>query len=380
MPITSPQPFTLAAPQAALDDLRARLAATRWPDEIDGAGWDYGTSLAYLRELAAYWQGGFDWRKQEAALNAFPHYRLDVDGLGLHIIHQRGRGPNPIPLILTHGWPSTFYELTRVIPLLTDPAAHGADPALSFDVVVPSLPGFGFSDHPRQPGMVVSRVAELWVALMERLGYPRFAAFGSDIGAGVTNRLGLNHPDHLLGIYVLSVMSPYRGPGSAPLSEAEQAFVALTERWEEDEGAYGHQQATRPQTLAYGLNDSPAGLAAWIVEKFRAWGDTHGDVETRFSKDDLLTTVTLYWLTQTIGSSMRMYYEHRRYPRPLGPADRVRVPSAIGLTTEAVDHAPREWAERTYNIQRWTEFPRGGHFFALEEPGLLAAELRTFFH
>lgn len=377
---TGVAPFRIAIPQVVLEDLRARLLMTRWPDEVDGAGWDYGTNLAYLRELVEYWQDGFDWRQQEARLNAFAHYRLDVDGLGLHFIHERGRGPNPMPLVLTHGWPSTFYELTRVIPLLTDPGAHGGDPAQSFHVVVPSLPGYGFSDRPRRPGLFSGRIADLWARLMGRLGYERFAAFGGDIGAGVTSRLGLYHPDRLLGIYVLSVLAPYRGPGASPLSEAEQRFVALNERWEDEEGAYSHQQSTRPQTLAYGLNDSPAGLAAWIVEKFRAWGDTSGDVETRFSRDDLLTTVTLYWVTQTINSSMRLYYEYRRHARPLGPEERVRVPSAIGLTTEAVDRAPREWAARTYsNLQRWTEFPRGGHFFALEEPGLLVDELRAFF-
>ena len=275
--MTLPVPFKINTPQAVLDDLRSRLAATRWPDEVAGAGWDYGANLAYLRELADYWLNQFDWRKQEAALNAFAHYRMDVDGLGIHFIHERGRGPNPTPLILTHGWPSSFFELTKLIPLLTDPGAHGGDPAQSFDVVVPSLPGYGFSDASHTPGMLSSRVAELWATLMPRLGYARFAAFGSDIGAGVTSRLGLYHPERLLGIYVLSVLEPYLGPGTPPLSAAEQAFQALGEAWDRDEGAYSHIQATRPQTLAYGLNDSPIGLAAWIVEKWRAWGDTHGD-------------------------------------------------------------------------------------------------------
>jgi pimeloyl-ACP methyl ester carboxylesterase len=305
---------------------------------------------------------------------------MDVDGLGIHFIHERGRGPNPTPLILTHGWPSSFFELTKLIPLLTDPGAHGGDPAQSFEVVVPSLPGYGFSEASHATGMLSSRVAELWATLMPRLGYARFAAFGSDIGAGVTSRLGLYHPERLLGIYVLSVVDPYLGPGARPLSAAAQAFKAVGEEWDRDEGAYSHIQATRPQTLAYGLNDSPMGLAAWIVEKWRAWGDTHGDLESRFSKDDLLTTVMIYWITQTINASTRMYYEYCHHPRPLGPADRVRVPAAIGLTTEPVDRAPREWAERSYDIQRWTEFPRGGHFFAFEEPELLAEELRAFFH
>lgn len=375
------QPFTVDVPQAVLDDLRARLARTRWPDEVPGAGWAYGTNLAYLLELVEYWQTTFDWRRLERTINTFAHFRATIDGIGLHFIHQRGRGPAPLPLILTHGWPGSFLEMLKIIPLLADPGAHGGDPADAFDVVVPSLPGYGFSDPlPRQEIRPSQAIAALWARLMtEVLGYGRFGAHGGDIGAGVTTRLGLSFPDQLVGIHLTAVTEPYLGPGAPALSPAEQAYRALVERWDDEEGAYSHIQSTRPQTLAYGLNDSPAGLAAWIVEKFRAWSDCAGEVERRFSKDELLANVTLYWVTQTINSSIRLYYDSRHHSNPLGQGDRVTVPTGVALTREEVAHAPREWAERTYNLQRWVELPRGGHFTALEEPELLAQEIRHFF-
>lgn len=366
--------------EQTLVDLRERLERTRWPDEADRAGWAYGSNLAYMRELAEYWRTAFDWRAQERAINRFAHFRADMDGIGIHFIHEHGKGPRPLPIVLTHGWPGSFFEMHKLIPLLADPASHGGDPEDAFDVVVPSLPGYGFSDRPTEPGMTSTRVADLWARLMrDGLGYARFAAHGGDIGAGVTTRLGLRHPDHLFGIHVTAVAEPYLGPGARELSEAERAFTAVQEQWEQDEGAYSHQQSTRPQTVAYGLNDSPAGLAAWIVEKFRAWSDCGGEVERRFTKDELLTTIMLYWATQTINSSIRMYYEHQHYPAPIQQGERVTVPCGIALTQEAVDRAPREWAERTYDVQHWTELPRGGHFLALEEPELLARDLRAFF-
>jgi len=374
------EPFRIKAADADLADLGERLRRTRWPDEVDGAGWDYGASLAYLRELCCYWADGFDWRREESRLNAWPHFRAEIDGLNIHFAHVRGRGPNPLPLIVTHGWPSTFFEMSKIVPRLTDPAAHGGDAADAFDVVVPSLPGYGYSDRPRARGVTSSVVAGLWVRLMEGLGYPRFAAHGGDIGAGVTNRLGLYHADRLVAMHVTATLQPYLGPGSRELTAAERDFVALQERWRDEEGAYSHLQRTRPQTLGYGLNNSPAGLAAWIVEKFRAWSDCGGDVERRFTKDELLTNITIYWLTQTINSSVRMYFEHRRDPRPLGPNDRVRAPTGITLTREEIDRPPREWAERVYSdLRSWTEVPRGGHFLAFEEPAILADELRAFF-
>lgn len=373
-------PSRIAIPEADLTDLRERIARTRWPDELPGCGWDYGANLAYVRELAHYWRTRFNWRAQEAKLNRIPHFRAAVRGYGIHLVHVRGRGPHPIPLILTHGWPSTFFELIKLIPLLTDPAGHGGDAVDSFDVVIPSLPGFGFSDRPHGRGFTSMDTAELWMALMtEALGYDRFAAHGGDVGAGVTSRLGLRFPERLIGIHVSAVVRPEIGPDDRPLSDAEQAYVSLNDAWERDEDGYGHIQGTRPQTLAYGLNDSPVGLAAWIVEKYRAWSDCGGDLERRFVKNDLLTNVNLYWFTQTINPSMRHYFEQRHAPWPFPRGTRIHVPTGVCLTVEAVDRAPREWAERTYNVERYTQLPRGGHFAAMEEPALLADDIRAFF-
>jgi pimeloyl-ACP methyl ester carboxylesterase len=377
---TQALPFNWEVPERTLQDLRWRLERTRWPDEVEAAGWEYGANLAYLKELIEYWRTHFEWRAQERAINQFAHYTATLDGISIHFIYERGRGPNPQPLVLTHGWPSSFFEMHKVIPLLVDPASYGADPAHAFDVIVPSLPGYGFSERVRQPGLTRTRIADLWARLMtDVLGYRRFGAHGGDIGAGITTELGRRYPDRLLGIHLLALADPYMGPGAPPLSDAERAFIALRERWEEEEGAYSHQQATRPQTLAYGLNDSPAGLAAWIVEKFRAWSDCDGDLERRFTKDEVLTNVTIYWVTQTINSSIRLYYEYRHAaqlePRP----ERVTAPCGVALTTEAVNRAPREWGERTYDVRRWTELSSGGHFLALEEPAVLAHELRAFF-
>ena len=375
------EPFTIAIPEAALSDLRDRLARTRWPDEVEGAGWDYGTSLPYLRELVEHWRERFDWRAQERRLNALHHFRAEVDGLRLHFVHERGRGPRPIPLLLLHGWPSTFWQLAPLAALLADPAAHGSDPADAFDVVVPSLPGCGFSDRPSRRGMSRVRVAELMGALMaEVLAYPRFGVHAGDVGTSVATLLGLARPAQVMGLHLTDVYyAPYLGPGSPPLTPAEQKFVADEERWWQDEGAYDHVQRTKPQTLAYGLNDSPAGLAAWIVEKFRAWSDCGGDVERRFSKDELLTHVSIYWLTETMNSANRLYYERHHHPRPMGPGEKVLAPAGFAIFPGDTDHPPREWAERTYQVARWTEMPRGGHFASQEEPELLAREIREFF-
>ena len=303
------RPFEIAIEQSVLDDLKERLDRTRWPDEIPGSQWDYGSNLGYMKELVDYWRSDFDWRAQEKKLNGFHHFKSEIEGLDIHFIHERGVGPSPMPLVITHGWPSTFFEMTKIIPLLTNPAGHGGDPADAFDVVAPSLPGFGFSDASHEPGMQVQKVADLWAKLMtENLGYPRFSAQGGDIGAGVTARLGYAHHDKMYGVHLTSVTrpTPYTGPGSRPLTEAEDALVTQRDRWFMAEGGYNHIQGTKPQTLSYGLNDSPAGLAAWIIEKYRTWSDCHGDIESRYTKDELLTIVTIYWVTNTIGSSVRM--------------------------------------------------------------------------
>jgi len=392
------QPFTVDVPQATLDDLAERLARARWPGELDGAGWEDGTSPAFLRELVGWWRTGFDWRAQEAAINQFPQFRATVDGVGLHFVRVPGTGPAPLPLVLTHGWPSSFYELLPLVGPLTDPASHGGDAADAFDVVIPSLPGYGFSDP--LPGRGSSaRIPALWARLMtDVLGYERFAAHGGDLGAYVTNRLGYEFPDRVLGIHVTMVAEADLGSDAAPPSAAERAFLADRVAGQEAGGGYTHIQRTRPQTLAYGLADSPVGLAAWILDKWREWSDCGGDPERRFTKDQLLATVMLYWVTGTIGSSFRIYRDWALgmadrpetwrlpgrdwvpagvQPRPLPAGEQLQVPVAVALFRE---RWPREWAERVYgDLRRFTEMPRGGHFPALEEPELLAHDLRAFF-
>ena len=373
------EPFRVHVADDALADLRRRAAATRWPDEPDAAPWTYGTDAAFLRALVARWADGFDWRREESRLNEWSQFRAELDGVRLHFVHLRGRGPRPTPIVLTHGWPSTFVELLPLAERLADPARFGADPADSFDVVVPSLPGFGFSDL--VGGATISRleVARLWRRLMaDVLGYPAFVAHGGDIGAGITSILGHAHSDVVRAIHLTAVRDPHLGPDAPPLSPREQAYQAEASRWADEEGAYAHVHATRPQTLAYALADSPAGLAGWMVEKFRAWSDCGGDVSRRFTMDQLLTTLTIYWATGTINSSMRYYAEARRRPWTIGPGDRVTVPTAVAMFPHDLKHPPREWAERFYDVRRWTEMPRGGHFPAHEEPDLLAVDLREF--
>jgi pimeloyl-ACP methyl ester carboxylesterase len=374
--------FTIGIPEEVLADLKERLRRTRWPDELAGAGWDYGVSRAYLEDLVRYWCEDFDWRAEERALNQLPQFKAEVDGLGIHFIHVQGRGPDPLPLVVTHGWPGSFVEMTKLVPLLADPGAHGGDPHDAFDVVVPSLPGYGFSDRPREPGCSNRRIADLWAELMAGLGYPRFAAQGGDWGAGVSTWLALRHPEHVIGVhlnYIPGSYQPELGPGTPPLSKAEREFLVARDNWIEIEGAYGHLQATRPQTAAYGLNDSPVGLVAWLIEKYRDWSDCDGDVERRFTRDELLTQVTLYWVTGTIGSSMRLYRESKATPLRLGPGQRVNVPCGIARFAKEAPFPPREWVERGYYVRRWSELPTGGHFAALEEPTLLAREIREFF-
>lgn len=371
------QPFKVEIPQEIIDDLRDRLTLTRWTDEVSGAGWDYGADSTYMKELIDYWHNQFDWRALEEMLNNFAHFRTHIDGLGIHFIHERGKGANPIPIIITHGWPSSFFQMLKIIPLLTDPESHGGDKADSFDVIVPSMPGYGFSDKPTQRGMTVSRIADIWARLMTELGYQRFAAQGGDIGGGVTQRLAIAHPNKLIGIHLTDVNYPYFSEKPHDLSAAEQKYLEESARWGQTEGGYAAIQTTKPQTLAYGLNDSPAGLAAWMVEKFRAWSDCDGNVEKRFTKDELLTNITIYWVTQTINSSIRIYYEELHNP----PAsfERSEVPTAVAIFPKDITPAPREWAERTFNVQRWTQMPSGGHFAAMEEPALLVEDIRAFF-
>jgi pimeloyl-ACP methyl ester carboxylesterase len=389
MPATSapsriaPQPVHI--PQPILDDLRDRLERTRWVNLTSG-GWDLGTDPRYLRELVRYWTSGFDWPAQQDALNRFHHYRAEVDGVGVHFIHERGRGPRPLPLVLTHGYPDSFVRFLKLIPRLTDPAAHGGDPADAFDVVVPSLPGYGFSDPPARAGATFS-VGDLWHTLMTRtLGYTRFGAHGGDWGSTVTEHLARSHAASLVGVHLTDVPFWHAFQKPKDPSAAEQAYFAANDAWVQQEGAYALIQGTRPASLAPALNDSPAGLAAWIVEKFQRWSDCGGDPERRFTRDELLTNVTIYWATGTIGTAFQPYADFtsagaltwmkEAFRQWIGSDD---VPAAFALFPKDLSHPPREWAARFFNVQRWTEMPRGGHFAALEEPDLLVEDLRAFF-
>ena len=368
------EPFTIEIPDRVLDDLRQRLTNTRWPDDPTGDPWAQGTDPAYLKRVVERWAGGYDWRAAERGLNAYPQYRTDLDGATIHFVHVTTGG---IPLLLTHGWPSTFAEYLPLVPLLTDPGAHGLD-GPAFDLVIPSLPGYGFSPRPPEP-VTYRDVARRWHLLMRDLGYDRFGAGGGDFGAGVTTYMALADPAPLLGIHLTTPeIAPHRHP---PRSPAEQEYEDTVAAWDAVERGYSAIQSTRPQTLGYALNDSPAGLAAWIMEKWRSWTDSGGDPLARFG-DHLLTTLTIYWVTGTITSSMRDYYDNRRSGDGIGPTDRVTVPTAFaGFGHHFVPEGepPREWLERLYDVRRYTTMPRGGHFGPAEEPRLLAADLQAFF-
>ncbi len=371
-------PFRIRIGDAVLDDLAARLERARIPaPPVPGGGEDTGT-IRRIEELVAYWRSGYDWRAQERRLNAFPHYRATVGGAGIHFIHVPGRGPDPLPLLLSNGWPSSFTEYLGVLGPLADPAAHGGDPADSFSVVVPALPGYGFSDRCLDRPVTRVSIAALFNQLMTgQLGYRSYVAHGDDIGGGVVNRLGMRHAETVRAIQTANWISPYTGAGTAPLTPAENAYSAAVAEWDRTEGAYAHVQETRPQILAYGLNDSPAGLAAWILEKFLTWSDpaTRG----RMHADDLITTVMIYWATETIGSSVRLYTPDSA-PRP-GPGDLITVPASVLATHEpGLPIPPESWLRRAYpNLTRLVTLNEGGHFLALESPGRFVAEIRDAF-
>lgn len=373
-------PFKLHVPDDVLADLRSRLARTRFPDQAPDEPWAYGTDVAYLRDLVEYWRTQFDWREQEARLNAFPQFKAPVDGIDLHFLHIEGKGPAPCPLLLSHGWPGSVFEFLEIIPRLTDPARFGGDPADAFTVVAPSLPGYGLSFAPGQQRFGLERMADAFAHLMtEVLGYQRFAAQGGDWGAFVTSRMGHAHADKLIGIHVNLLAVP-RDPKMMENPTPEEAsFLRELAVFLKEETGYQWIQGTRPQTLAFGLTDSPAGLAAWIVEKFRAWSDCKGRIENAISRDDMLADITLYWVTGAIGSTFWPYYARMHGPWPIPPRG-VNVPMGYAQFPTEILRPPRSVAERMYtDIRRWTVMPKGGHFAALEQPEALAHEIREFF-
>jgi microsomal epoxide hydrolase len=377
----TPSPFSLHIPDAVLTDLHERLARTRWPDEPPGEPWQSGSSVEYLRALATYWRDGFDWRAQEAALNGFAQFTVPLAGIELHFIHEPGRGPAPLPLLLSHGWPGSVFEFRRLIPMLTDPARFGADPADAFTVVAPSLPGYGLSFRPGQPRFGVEEIADAFAELMSGvLGYRRFGAQGGDWGAFVTSRLGFAHPRLLAGIH-LNLLAVRRDPAMlAAATDEERTFLRELEHFLKEETGYQWIQGTKPQTLAFGLTDSPAGLAAWIVEKFRSWTDCDGDPTGAVPRDDMLADITLYWATGAIGSSFWPYFARMHRPWPIPTGATVDVPMGYVEFPREILRPPRSVAARMYtDIRRWTVRPKGGHFAAMEQPEALAHEVREFF-
>ena len=376
---TAVVPFKIHASDAVLADLKQRLARTRFPDEIPGTDWDYGTNLKYLKELVTYWREKFDWRAQERRLNELEQFKTNIDGLDIHFVHRRSKQPNALPLALTHGWPGSFVEFTKVIGPLTDPAAHGGRAEDAFNVVAISLPGFGFSDKPRDRGYGPERMAGILAKLMARLGYTRYGVQGGDWGSAISRLVAINDASHVAGLHLNFCLAPApQGPDpNAGLTAAELERNRTRAAFFETERGYFLEQSTKPQTVGYGLNDSPAGLAAWIVEKFRTWSDSGGDVEKKFTKDELLTNITLYWVTESATSSARIYYENQRNAGPQNA--RVEVPTACAFFPKEIALPPRRWVAAHYNLTRWTEMPRGGHFAALEEPELLVDDIRAFF-
>jgi pimeloyl-ACP methyl ester carboxylesterase len=367
--------FDIRIEDWVLDDLRARLAHTRLPDQIPGTGWEYGMPVDYLRELVDYWRDVYDWRAQEAHLNAFDHFRTDVDGQSIHFLHARSPRADAFPLLLTHGWPGSIVEFLDVVPLLTDPDAHGASGAPAFHVVAPSLPGYGFSEPTRTRGWDVRRVALALIEVMRRLDYDRYGAQGGDWGAQVTTRIGAIDTDHCAAIHTnMPIADPPKD--QVEISEADRAALAELQRFRQEESGYALEQSTKPQTLGVGLNDSPAGLLAWIVEKFRAWSDCDGHPENAFARDDLISNVMTYWVTQTITSSTRLYWERAHSSeRP----EYVPVPTGVARYPKEPLRYPRPWVERSYNVTHWVDMPRGGHFAAMEQPELFIGDLRAFF-
>lgn len=379
------RPFSIEVPEADLVDLQQRLARARYPDELHGVGWSYGTPRAYMEELVAYWRDEFDWREQERQLNRFAQFKTNIDGLNIHFIHQRSVHNEALPVLILHGWPSSFMQFHKVIDPLVNPQNYGAAAGDAFHLVVPSIPGYGFSDQPKKPGYAAAQMGDIFIELMNRLGYDRYGVQAGDWGAPIVAHIARNNSIQVVGMHTetcrggppVGVADPTEG---VPLAELErmrdrQAFFS------DEEQGYRAIQGTKPQTLAYALNDSPLGQAAWIVEKYRAWSDISKDLESKFSKDELLTNISIYWFTQTANSSGRLYFEGNRQNliNPVSHDGRIEVPTGCAAYPKDVGFTPRLWNEAIYNVTRFTIMPRGGHFAALEEPKLYVDEVRAFF-
>lgn len=377
-------PFEIQVSDTAIEDLQRRLAATRMPDQLAQTSWEYGTDSSYLAELLSYWQNDFDWREQESELNQFDQFKTEIDGLDMHFIHQRSENPDAIPLMVVHGWPGSVAEFTKIIGPLTDPAAHGGNIADSYHVIAPSLPGFGFSEKPNQAGYSPEKFAHILAALMERLGYEQYAIAGGDWGAIINRYLANNYPDRLIGLHSNMVLA--NPPADEALrnnvSEAESTLREARTAYMQNEVGYQQIQRTKPQSLGYGLNDSPAGLAAWIVEKFHGWTDmpqgADGDLDNHFTKDELLTNISIYWFTETITSSARIYYESSKTPIAK-PIEYIAVPTGAAVYPAEIYITPKSWVEAAYDLRHYTLMDKGGHFAALEQPESYINELNTFF-
>jgi pimeloyl-ACP methyl ester carboxylesterase len=369
------EPFRVCVEDSVLHDLERRLTHVRWPDQIEGAGWEYGIPLDYLGQLVDDWREAYDWRAHEARLNELDHFRTTIDDQPIHFIHARSPHEDALPLLITHGWPGSVVEFLDVIRPLADPETHGG--ADAFHVIAPSLPGYGFSGPTRSRGWDVSRIARAFIELMARLGYRRYGAQGGDWGAQVATRIGALDAEHCAGIH-LNMPLGERPKEHVELSEQEARDLAAIQAFQREEAGYALEQSTKPQTLGVGLNDSPAGLLAWIVEKFQAWSDCDGHPENAFTRDQLLTNVMVYWVTQTIASSARLYWEHQHAGRPSEPGY-VHVPTGVARYPKEVLRFPRAWVERRYNVTYWADLPRGGHFAAMEQPALFVEDLRAFF-
>ncbi len=374
------EPFRIAIDDAALEDLHERLVRARLSAAIPDAGWDYGTDRDYLAELVAYWRDEYDWRRAEARLNAHEQFLTEIDGARVHALHARSPEPDALPLVLVHGWPGSIVEFLDIVGPLSDPRAHGGDPADAFHVLCPSIPGYGFSGPTRDRGWDPRRVARAFAALMAALGYDRYGAQGGDWGSAIATQLALHDASHMVGVHLNLVLVPLpRDLDRDHLSDAERAALDARARYSNDDSGYSKIQGTKPQTIGYALDDSPVGLAAWIIEKFRTWSDCDGDIERSYTKDQLLDNVMLYWLTGTAHSAGRLYYEARRSGRSFAPGERVEVPTGVAAFPREIVGTPRAWAEPYYNIVHWSEMPRGGHFAAMEEGELLVADVRACF-